>query len=114
MKIFFEKTTDELYPNELPFEDVYCIRNEREAFVGLIYLSELPDGNIYVDWIEILVVQRGRGYLREIFKTLAEMFPSKEIHFECEEKLKKKYLHIGCEELGISDLTGNYKMVYKR
>lgn len=106
------KTNDILYPNELPHDEVYQIVNENNVIIGVIYISYLENGNIYIDWVETLVVFHGRGYLRLIFKVLKEMFQT-EIQFECSEQLRYKYIGIGCTEHGISDCTGNYVMSYK-
>lgn len=111
-KVNFYATSDVLYPNDLPHDDVYRIVNENDVTIGVIYLSFLEDGSVYIDWLETMIIFHGQGYLRLIFKALREMFPKREISFESDEKNRIKYLHIGCEEHGISELTGLYKMTY--
>jgi len=110
-KISFVKTSDDLYPNELPHDEVYQIVNENGVTIGLIYISYLDTGKIYIDWLETFIIFHGKGYLRLIFKALKELF-QKEIQFECSEELRYKYIGIGCTEHGISDCTENYVMSY--
>ena len=110
-KVYLRLTNNFLYPNELPHDEVFCIVNENDVTIGLVYISYLENGNIYIDWLETLMIFHGKGYLRLIFKALKERFQT-EIQFECSEKLRPKYLRIGCVEHGISDTTELYRMSY--
>ena len=99
------------YEMGISFDRVYQIRNESKVTIGLIYLSDMVDENLYIEWLEILTPFRGRGYLRKILEKLAELF-QKEIHFECSEELRFKYLSVGCREHGEDGFTGLYRMGY--
>lgn len=101
----------EMYEMEPSSDYVYQINNENEIPIGLVFLSDMTDGNLYIDWLEILVAFHGRGYLRKIMEKLASLF-HKEIHFECSEKLRFKYMKVGCHEHGINEITELYQMSY--
>lgn len=111
-KVTLLKASPELYQMSLSFDHVYQILNEDNIPIGLIYLSDMEGQKVYIEWLEILTVFRGRGYLRKLFRELREIVHGKEIHFECGEELLRKYLSIGCTEHGISDCTENYRMRY--
>ena len=100
-----------LYPMQIPFDRVFEIQNENHTPIGVIFLSDTMDNQLYIEWLEILVVFHGNGYLRAVFAKLAELF-NKEIRFECSEELRMKYTSVGCIESGISDCTDLYCMSY--
>lgn len=58
---------------------VYGILNEAQQQIGLIFLSDLPNEGIYIEWLEIMTVFRAHGYLRLIFKNLRNNYPSADI-----------------------------------
>lgn len=100
-----------LYPMQIPFDRVYEIQNENQTPIGVIFLSDTMDNQLYIEWLEILIVFHGNGYLRAVFAELATLF-GKEIRFECSEELRMKYTAVGCKEHGISDCTDLYCMTY--
>ena len=93
---------------------VYGILNEAQQQIGLIFLSDLPNEGIYIEWLEIMTVFRAHGYLRLIFKNLRNNYPSADIVLQCSKKLKIKYMCIGCEEVGTDDCTEMHIMKYMR
>lgn len=104
------KDIHDMYEMGILFDGVYQI-NDGNCPIGLIYISDMENENIYIEWLEILSVFRGKGYLREIMNKLSELF-KKEIRFECSEDLRLKYLHVGCHEHGIDEITENYQMTF--
>ena len=102
----------EHYPLPFSYDEAYQLLNENNVPIGIIYVSQLPFGDeIYIEWVEILSVFRGMGYLRHILNAVKETLQTN-IQFQCDEKLRKKYLSIGCIEHGISECTENYIMSY--
>lgn len=110
--MYLKEVSAVLYKMELPFDSVYQILNENNVPIGLIYLSFLDNDGVYIEWVEILTVFRGRGYLRKLFRELTTQYEGKVICLECGEKLLKKYLGIGCVKHGVSPLTDNYMLTY--
>lgn len=105
------KSRHEMYQLEPSFDYLYQINNENEIPIGLVFLSDMMDGTLYIEWLEIMVPFHGRGYLRKTMEKLVELF-HKEIHFECSEELRFKYMKVGCNEHGINEITELYRMSY--
>lgn len=101
----------EMYEMGISFDRVYRIDNENEIPIGIVYISDLTDGKIYIEWLEIMIAFQGKGYLRQVMYKLAELFKN-EIQFECSEYLRLRYMHVGCNEHGIDELTENYRMSF--
>lgn len=104
----FTKKENQLYKEKLcfSFDEAYAIMNEDGEQIGLIFLSQMQDGSIYIEWVEIMTVFRGQGYLRAIFAELNHMaYPSKGIQLECSDELVRKYQSIGCIKQGDDDCT---------
>ena len=115
-KVIFSPVQKDKYPQYemgIRFDTVYEIKNEQGIQIGIIYLSDIDEDNVYIEWIEFMTPFRSKGYLRSTFKTLYELTGGKTIKFECEERLLKKYLRIGCTQVGNDDCTENYKMKYE-
>lgn len=111
-KIELIKVENNLYPLDIPFDEAYQLVNENNVPVGVVFLSTMPFADeIYVEWVELLTVFQGKGYLRYIFSALKEVYEGG-LQFQCGEHLLKKYLAIGCTNHGISDITENYMMSY--
>lgn len=100
-----------VYQMGISFDHVFQIINENNVPIGLVYISEIDDKHLYIEWIEILSVFRGRSYLRRTFEKLKEQF-GKIIQFECSDELLRKYIGIGCVENGIDDCTGLHMLSY--
>ena len=54
----------------------------------------------------------GQGNLRAAFHALWSLTGGKTIRFECDDKLRKKYIGIGATMEGYDELTGNYSMKF--
>lgn len=113
-KVRLVKDAIELYPEDLPKDFVYRIDNEERTPIGILYLSEYVKEEIYIEWIEFLMVFRGNGYLRAVFKALQKLYPGRTIRFKSRDEYLKKYLKIGCEEHGICELTELHIMTYEK
>ena len=100
-----------VYQMGLSFDKVFQIVNEDNVPIGLVYISEIDDKHLYIEWIEILTVFRGRSYLRKTFEKLKEQF-GKTIQFECSDELLRKYIGIGCIENGVNDCTELHLLSY--
>lgn len=61
--------------------------------VGIVYLSDVMDDGIYIEWMEFLEVFRNKHLLRPVMKALFEEYGT--IYFESCDDLKKKYDTIG-------------------
>lgn len=107
------KVSDELYPLPMSFDRVYQVVNENRVPIGLIYLSDLTDGSIYIEWLEILTVFRGMGYLRKLLQELKKICQDKVIRLSCTDDLLKKYLGVGCVDCGIDEFTENHLLSYE-
>ena len=108
--IKLNKVPSELYPLPFSFDSVYQILNEKDVPIGVIYVSFMEKSGVYIEWLEILTVFRGMGYLRQLFCELKNRFGV--VNFECSEELLPKYKGIGCLECGIDDCTENYMLTY--
>ena len=100
------------YEMGISFDQVYEILSEDNVHIGIVYLSEIDDENIYIEWIEIMTPFHGQGNLRATFHALWNLTGGKTIRFECDDKLRKKYIGIGATMEGFNDLTENYSMKY--
>ena len=108
------QVSNEHYPLDIEYDEAYQIVNENKVPICVIFVSQTPFSDaLYVEWIELLSFFRCEGYLRHIFNALKEKTSQTRLEFQCgDEKLRKKYLAIGCKEHGISDVTGCYMMTY--
>ena len=61
--------------------------------VGIVYLSDVMDEGIFIEWLEILDAFHGKRLLRPIMKTLYSKYGK--LYFESPSDLVKKYEHIG-------------------
>lgn len=102
----------QLYETGFSFDQVYSIINNYNVPIGVIFLSEINENEIYIEWLEILTVFRQKGYLRKIFAALTNAYPNTTIRLECTEELLKKYIRIGCIPEGIDECTENHILVY--
>ena len=64
----------------------------------------------YLSWIEFLTIFRSKHLLRPVFNALYDMFG--EFVFECDERLRSKYLAAGAKCLGEDEFTENYIFSY--
>ncbi len=64
--------------------------------VGIVYLSDVMDDGIYLEWIEFLEVFRNKHLLRPVMNALLEEYGT--LYFESCDELKKKYDAIGAVE----------------
>lgn len=101
----------------LPGIDKYFeIVKDNTDVVGTVYTAEdyeTADGLLcpfYINWIELSDRFRGKHLLRPILRALYERFG--DIYFEGSEDATKYYRHIGCEELGIDEITELPKFRY--
>lgn len=112
--VTFEKKEKKLYENRLGvlFDDVFAIMNEDGEQIGLIFLSNLNDNSIYIEWLEIMGTFQAQGYLRVIFRELRNRYPGKVIQFESSDKNIRKYEAIGCLAQEKNDCTEMMQMIY--
>lgn len=106
--VTFKKKEKQLYEEKLgfSFDEAYAVMNEDGEQIGLIFLSQMQDGSIYIEWVEIMTVFRGQGYLRAIFAELNHMaYPGKKIQLECSDELVRKYQSVGCIKRGDDGCT---------
>lgn len=101
----------ELFEPDIPCDRIFQIMNENNLVVGVMQISELSKTTAYIEWIEILGIFRGRGYLRKVFRELNKLW--KEIRFECSDELLPKYIAIGSEKQGDNDITEMNIMLFK-
>ena len=90
---------------ESGFDRVYEIRNEKGQHIGIIFLSDMLDGAVYIEWLELLTCFQRHGYLRCIFAELRELFPDKKIQLQSSDDNIQKYTKIGCKTIGIDKCT---------
>nr|WP_297765858.1 hypothetical protein [uncultured Butyrivibrio sp.] len=64
--------------------------------VGIVYLSDVMDDGIYMEWIEFLEVFQRKHLLRPVMHALFEEYGA--LYFESCDELKKKYDAIGAVE----------------
>lgn len=50
-----------MYEIGLNFDQVYQINNENEIPIGLVFISDTVDENIYIEWLEFLITFRKKG-----------------------------------------------------
>jgi len=80
--------------------------------VGVIYLSEgYEDNTIYVEYLELLTVYRGKHLLRPIFTKLSEEYGT--LIFEAEDDLTKKYKAIGAIQGSYDEDREMYSWQYR-
>ena len=90
---------------ESGFDCVYEIRNEKDQHIGIIFLSDMLDGSVYIEWLELLTCFQRHGYLRYIFAELRKLFPDKKIQLQSSDNNIQKYTKIGCKTIGIDECT---------
>lgn len=90
---------------ESGFDHAYEIRNEKDQHIGIIFLSDMLNGSIYIEWLELLTCFQRHGYLRCIFAELRKLFPGKRIQLQSSNENIVKYTVIGCKTIGIDECT---------
>lgn len=68
--------------------------------IGIVYLSDVMDEGIYIEWLEIFDAFHGKKLLRPIMVALYSKYGK--LYFEAPEDLIEKYEHIGAQK-GIYD-----------
>ena len=61
--------------------------------VGIVYLSDVMDEGIYIEWFEFLDAFQGKKLLRPVLNSLYAEYGK--LYFEACDDLVKKYDHIG-------------------
>lgn len=96
----------------IPFDQAFEIVNETGLQIGLIFLSDLTDGTVYIEWLEIMTCFRGYHYLGKILMKIREMNSGKKIQLESSDENLPKYLHYGCEQVGFDECTEMHILEY--
>ena len=64
--------------------------------VGIVYLSDVMDEGIYIEWIEFLTVFQGKHLLRPVMNELYKHYGK--LYFESCDDLLEKYRAVGAKE----------------
>lgn len=81
--------------------------------VGIVYLSEMSKESekcVYVEWLEILSIFRGKHLLRKILKKLSDKYGK--IYFESDEELIRKYKAVGAVQTDYDEERDMYQFEY--
>lgn len=79
--------------------------------IGIVFLSELRDDELYIEWIRFNKNFQGKGYLRSVIQRLEETFPTKSlIRAVTSEENLDKYLHVGFEQGEFDQLLEMYEI----
>lgn len=116
-----EDRTNKLLDISISVDYVISIHVD-DISVGIVYVNPMGESfivdhkkiSIFVEWIELLSPFRGKGLLKEILNGIASFFCTDRICLECSDENLPKYLACGGVDYGISDVTENHVIVWKK
>ena len=100
---------DDLFYTGIPYDFVFDIQFN-SVHVGILYVSQMQEGALFINWVEIMTPFRGKGILRHVFSLLTSGFKTNEIDLECEEKYLEKYKKLGFTVLSFDNFSEMYRL----
>ena len=86
------------------WDTVYAIMQE-ETEIGLIFLSDGIENNVYIEWAELYEEYRGKGYFKRVIECLKEEFRNKEyLAFESNDEHIAMYEHLNAEKVSYDEI----------
>ena len=96
MKIEFKELPNNSFTDMGISSDIVKSIVVNDIPVGIVYLSDVMDDGMYIEWIEFLSVFRGKHLLRSVMGELYKLYGK--LYFESCDELLKKYRAIGAIE----------------
>jgi hypothetical protein len=79
--------------------------------IGRIFLSEMTNGSIFIEWVDLHKSVRGKGYFSQVISLLEKEFhENSSIEAETSECYYPMYKHLGFKTTGFDELREMYSI----
>lgn len=114
-RISIKNVPVEMYMEQLGIEVGYSFQIlNNEDVIGHIHLSELIDGNVYIEWVEFFPEHRGKHYFRKVLLNVMNHFQKDILYFRTSETLLEMYTYMGAVKSEYDSFTEMTKMYIDR